>query len=143
MRVQKKEIIHILEKREIEMIQTVKAELLQTTPSHISLPAETSTDEKVTLPAQPAVIEQLPPKPADQTQPTVAVKTEEQTVPTIGTPPIPQQYQLPKATLSKEQQLNLLRERFLKDEVTEETYNKLSSEIESSPDKDRRDPEDP
>ena len=126
LRKQKKEIIHILEKREIEIIQTVKAELLQTTPSHISLPSETSIEGKVTLPAQPVVIERLPPKPADQTQPIKA----------IGTPPMPQQYQLPKAALSKEQQLNLLRERFLKGEVTEEIYNKLRSEIESSPDKD-------
>jgi hypothetical protein len=135
-RKQKKEIIHILEKREIEMIQTVKAELLSTTPSHISLPAETSTEGKVTLPAQPVVIEQLPPKSADQTQPTTISQTEEPAIIAIGTPPMPQQYQLPKTALSKEQQLNLLRERFLKGEVTEETYNKLRSEIESSPESD-------
>jgi uncharacterized membrane protein len=128
---QKKEIIHILEKREIELIQTVKAELLQTTPSHILLSAETSQEGKMTLPDKPVVIAQLPPKPVDQTQPTVAVKTEEQPINAIGTVPIPQQYQLPKATLSEEQQLNLLRERFLKGEVTEEIYNKLRSEIET------------
>ena len=91
----------------------------------------------MTLPAaQPVVIEQLPPKPADQTQPTTVSQTEEKPITAIGTPPMPQQYQLPKATLSKEQQLNLLRERLLKGEVTEGTYNKLRSEIESSPDKD-------
>jgi hypothetical protein len=48
----------------------------------------------------------------------------------IGTTPVPQQYQLPKEILSQEQQLNLLRERFLKGEVKEETYHKLRTEIE-------------
>jgi uncharacterized membrane protein len=116
LRKQKKEIIHILEKREYEVIQTVKAELMQTTPSHMSLPGETPTEGIVSLPAQP----------------TVTTTNEGQPMKAIGTTPLPQQYQLPKATLSKEQELKLLRERFLKGEVSEEIYGKLRSEIEGS-----------
>jgi uncharacterized membrane protein len=120
LRKQKKEIVHILEKREYEVIQTVKAELMQTTPSHVSLPGETPTEGIVSLPAQP----------------TVTTTNEGQPMKAIGTTPLPQQYQLPKATLSKEQELKLLRERFLKGEVSEETYNKLRSEIEGSHEQD-------
>ena len=41
------------------------------------------------------------------------------------------QYQLPKATLSKVQRLELLEERFLRGEVTEETYKELKTKIEA------------
>jgi hypothetical protein len=86
-RKQKKEIVHILEKREYEVIQTVKAELMQTTPTQVALPGEVSVEGKVEI---------LP-------QPTVATTTEEQSVKAIGKTPIPEEYQLPKATISEEQ----------------------------------------
>jgi hypothetical protein len=41
------------------------------------------------------------------------------------------QYQLPQATLTKEQRLGLLQERFLRGEVTEETYKELKAQIEA------------
>jgi hypothetical protein len=45
--------------------------------------------------------------------------------------PLEPQYQLPKATLSKVQRLELLEERFLRGEVTEETYKELKTKIEA------------
>jgi len=53
-------------------------------------------------------------------------------IPTIaGQPIIPVQYQLPRAILTKEQKLELLEERFLLGEVTEETYKELKEKLES------------
>jgi hypothetical protein len=45
--------------------------------------------------------------------------------------PIKTQYQLPKATLSKTQRLELLEERFLRGEVDLETYKELKTKIEA------------
>jgi hypothetical protein len=71
----------------LEVIQTVKAELMQTTPTQVDLLGEASVEGKVEI---------LP-------QPTVATTTEEQSVKAIGKTPIPEEYQLPKATISEEQ----------------------------------------
>jgi hypothetical protein len=58
-------------------------------------------------------------------------------IPTItGQPTIPVQYQLPRAILTKEQKLELLEERFLLGEVTEETYKELKEKLESGKEKD-------
>ena len=49
---------------------------------------------------------------------------------------IPSAYLLPKALLSREQKLELLKERFILGEVSEETYKELKAELESSENKD-------
>ena len=51
--------------------------------------------------------------------------------PALATP-LQSQEQLPLVTITKTQQLNLLRERFLRGEVTEETYKELKAEIKGS-----------
>ena len=73
----------------------MKAELLQTTPSHIALSGETTQ----VLPTQPTVIDQLP-KPETKALPAASEKNDIDTIKTVGTIPVPQQYQLPKETLS-------------------------------------------
>jgi uncharacterized membrane protein len=133
LRKQKKEIIHIITEQRKEVIETVRAELLPTTPSHLALPGETAAKTETPTIAQPVVTDQLTDaeKPA---LPKTTEQTEEDPIPTVGTVPISQEFQLPKNTLSKEQQLNLLKERFLKGDVTEEAYNKLRAEIEGKSD---------
>jgi len=129
-RKQKQEVIQVIREQRNEVIQTVKAELLQTVPSHIALPGGTKQITKEVLTAQPTVIDQLP-EPEIKALPAPTIKTNEEPVKVVGATPIQQQFQLPKETLTKEQELKLLRERFLKGEVTEETYNKLRTEIEA------------
>ena len=131
----KQEVIQIIREQREEVIQTVRAELLPFTPTHLTLPGESKPISNTILPAQPMIIDQLS-KPETKALPTATEKKDEESIKVVGTTPISQQFQLPKATLSKEQQLNLLRERFLKGEVIEVTFNKLRSEIEGSSDKD-------
>ena len=61
-------------------------------------------------------------------------------LPVFESPVISPQYQLPRARLTKEQRLDLLEERLLLGEVSEETYKELKTKIESSkeePDKEK------
>jgi hypothetical protein len=53
-------------------------------------------------------------------------------VPVFESPVISPQYQLPRARLTKDQRLDLLEERLLLGEVSEETYKELKTKIESS-----------
>ena len=75
---------------------------------------------------------ELPVPTITQAQPQVT--TGVTSAPSLAAPGVKPLLQLPQATLTKAQQLNLLRERFLRGEVTEETYNKLRAEIEGSTD---------
>jgi hypothetical protein len=121
----------VFKRRKALRIPTVRAELLQTTPSHLTLPGETSRiNGSAQLQAtQSKVLDQLP-TPVVEAQPSIPATTEKAPVPSLAPAPVTTQFQLPQATLTKAQQLHLLRERFLKGEVTEETYNKLRAEIE-------------
>ena len=125
--------IFIYNKRKVEKIPVVRAELMQVIPKHISLnrdKPEVSTTQSIT----PKVFDQLP-TPQNQTQP--AFHNQDKQVPVLPSKtshsPAPIQYQLPQATLSKEQRLGLLNERFLRGEVTEDTYKELKAEIEGKP----------
>jgi hypothetical protein len=59
---------------------------------------------------------------------------DEETVISLEGKTIPVTYQLPRAVLTKEQELKLLRERFLLRDISEETYKEMKTEIESSED---------
>lgn len=112
----------IYRKRQAEKVPVLKAELEYKPPELVELPG-------ITTPAAGAAAQPELPSTAAQAQPQVAAGV----APTPALTPTPGQAvpQLPQATLSKAQQLNLLRERFLRAEVTEETYNKLRAEIET------------
>jgi hypothetical protein len=101
-------------------IPTVKAELLHKPPELLALPG---------APLKEGDIEPTPelPTPTGQIQPQVA--TGNVPAPSLGPTPAQPQYQLPQATLTKTQKLNLLQERFLRGEVDLETYKELKAEI--------------
>jgi hypothetical protein len=101
--------IYLFKKRKTAKIPVLKAELMKVVPKHMALPGELSGGEMAEpLGSQKIISEQLP-------------------VPA----PIETQYQLPKATLSKTQRLELLEERFLRGEVDLETYKELKTKIEA------------
>ncbi len=121
----------LFKKRKAPEIPTVKAELLQVPSKPLVLPSVTPiVKETGPLAPQTIVSEQLP-TPTMQVQPSGETPSEKVPVPTLATTTIETQFQLPKATLSKAQRLDLLQERFLKGEVTEDTYKKLRAEIEA------------
>jgi hypothetical protein len=92
-------------------IPYVKSELLYKPPKHLGLLGEGKQKKKdLELPAGEIAIQAL------------------------GTTPMPTSYQLPEAALTKDQELKLLRERFLMGDITEETYRELKTEIVSSDD---------
>ena len=126
----------IYKKYRAAKIPTVRAELLYAPPEHITFPGVTPGVEGVKpLPMQPTVSEQLI-TPTMQAQPTIAAGGEKAPVPTLAPTPVTSQFQLPKDTLTKEQQLGLLQERFLRGEVSEETYKELKAKLESGSDGD-------
>jgi hypothetical protein len=95
-------------------IPVVKAELIKVVPKHMALPGELSDDEMTEpLMTQNIISEQLP-----------------------ASTPMETKYQLPKATLSKAQRLELLEERFLRGEVDLETYKEIKTKIEAQNGKD-------
>jgi hypothetical protein len=100
----------------------LKAEIEYKPPTLAELPG-------LTTPAAGAAAQPELPSTVAQAQPQVASGVTP--VPALAPTPGQGVPQLPQATLSKAQQLNLLRERFLRGEVTEETYNKLRTEIET------------
>jgi len=115
-------------------IPTVRAELLHAPPEHIAFLGVTHSIEGAKpLPTQPTVSKQLA-STTMQAQPTIAVVTEKTTAPALAPTPMTPQYQLPKETLTKEQQLGLLQERFLRGEVSEEMYKELKAKIEKGSD---------
>ena len=119
-------------KRKAVKITTVQAEILQGPPEHIALPTTTPiVDIATPLAAQPIVSEQLP-SPTVQVQPSVTIPTKPTSTPTLAPITMEPQFQLPKATLSKTQKLELLKERFLRDEADQETYKELEAEIKSN-----------
>jgi uncharacterized membrane protein len=128
----------IYKKRKAAEIPTVRAELIHAQPEHIVLPSAVSVVEGVKpLPHQHIILDQLP-TPKVQAQPAAQTTSEilPTPTPTLAPTPLSTEFQLPQATLSKAQQLHLLKERLLKSEIVEETYNKLRAEIEGNPDKD-------
>jgi hypothetical protein len=111
----------LFKKRKAPEMPTVKAELLQVPSKPLVLPTATpSVKEPGPLPASPA-----PPVVSDQLP-----------APIKAPAPVETQYQLPKATLSKVQRLELLDERFLRGEVDLETYKELKTKIEGQGDGD-------
>ena len=121
----------VLKKRKAIKLPTVQAEMLRAAPEPIALPSATPSADITPLAARAIVSEQLP-SPKVQVQPSEdTIPSERVPAPSLAPTTIGTQFQLPKATLSKTQRLGLLQERFLRGEVTEETYNKLRAEIES------------
>ncbi len=93
-------------------IPTVRAELMYKVPPHLALPeGETKAEEEQLLPG-----------------------TEGEAVPVLGAPGTPSRYQLPKAILTKKQRLDILEERFILGEITEETYKELKRKYEKEED---------
>ena len=126
----------LFKKRKASEIPTVKAELLQIPSKPLVLPTATPrVKEAGPLPSPPIISEQLP-SPLVQVQPTGETPSEKVPVPTLAPAPIQTQYQLPQATLSKTQKLELLEERFLRGEVDLETYKELKTKIEAHTGKD-------
>jgi len=121
----------LLKKQKAMKLPTVQAEMLRAPPASIALPTATSSADIATpLPAQPIVSEQLP-SPKVQVQPSEdSIPSERVSTPTLSPAPVKPEFQLPQATLTREQQLGLLQERLLRGEVTEQIYIKLRSEIE-------------
>jgi uncharacterized membrane protein len=110
-------------KKKAKEVPVLKAEIEYKPPTLAELPG-------ITTPAAGTAAKPELPSTAGQAQ--VQVASGVTPVPSLA--PVSGQTvpQLPQATLSKSQQLNLLRERFLRGEVTEDTYNKLRTEIETS-----------
>jgi hypothetical protein len=101
--------IFVYKAKKDKEIPTVKAELMYKPPPHLALPeGETKGEEEILLPG-----------------------AEEKIVPTLGGPGISTRYQLPKAVLTKKQELKLLREKFLLGEIDKETYKEMKNEIEN------------
>ena len=94
-------------------IPYVKSELLSKPPEHLRLPGISGKPE-------PGL--ELP-----------AAVGEDGVIALEGTA-IPMTHRLPKAVLTKDQELKLLREKFLMGDITEETYRELKTEIETSKD---------
>jgi uncharacterized membrane protein len=120
-------------KRRIARIPTVKAELLKPSPESRVLPSpQFDGITKKPLTPSSTVPDKLPTK-GGQVQPTINIPIEK--IPVKLTAPVTSvktQYQLPQETLTKNQKLGLLNERFLRGEVTEKTYKELKAEIEKS-----------
>jgi len=124
--------VMIHKKRKAEKIPVVRAELMKAAPKHLALPGEISSSKiPEPLAPQPKILEQLP-APRTQVQPLKTANGKTAPIPTPTKTPVQPQYQLPQITLSKSQKLGLLQERFLRGEITEETYNKLKVEIEGN-----------
>jgi hypothetical protein len=110
--------LFIYRKKKAAKIPTLRAEILHAPPAHL-FPGETPIMKDVeSLSSQPTVSEQL--------------ATQKVSVPSLAPTPMKPQLQLPQATLSTAQKLNLLQERLLRGEVDLETYKELKTEIESS-----------
>jgi uncharacterized membrane protein len=126
-------MLFIYRKKKAKEVPVLKAEIEYKPPTLAELPG-------LTTPAAGAAAQPELPSTVAQAQPQVASGVT--AVPALAPTPGQGVPQLPQATLSKAQQLNLLRERFLKGEVTEETYNKLRAEIETPGTEDKETVED-
>jgi hypothetical protein len=105
-------------------IPYVKSEILSEPPEHLALP-------KVT--GKPIEIKGL--FGAGETGDSeLGLTTPIKGAITLNGKTVPAEFQLPKAIFTKDQELKLLREKFLLGDISEETYNKLRTEIESSED---------
>ncbi len=95
-------------------IPYVKSELLSKPPKHLALPRGRIGDEQEPM---------LPP-------------VDEESIPALdkGGPGIPTEYQLPKAVLTKKQRLDILEERFILGEISEESYKELKIKYEKKED---------
>ena len=103
--------MYLFYKRKVARIPTVRAELLPPKPEQKTL--STPYDEEVKpLQSEPQVLQNLPSQDI-------------------------QVQQLPQSTLTNAQKLNLLKERLIRGEVTEDTYKELKKEIEDSQDSDK------
>ena len=123
-------LIYIYKKPKAVKIPVVRAELMKAAPKHLALPSEIPGGEIAeSLAPQSKILDQLP-KSIIQAPTSDKTPSEKIPIPTLAQAPVKTQYQLPQVTLTKNQELHLLRERFLKGEVTEEIYKKLRSEIE-------------
>jgi hypothetical protein len=90
-------------------IPTLRAELMSKPPDHLALSGgETIVEDERML-----------------------AGTEGGGLPSLGAPGAPTQYQLPKAVLTKAQELKLLREKFLLGEIDKDIYKEMKAEIES------------
>ena len=115
-------------KRKAEKIPVVRAELIQKVPNHINKTGEIlGTNIQHPL-FRPSINSNLPTS-TTQDQLVISSGNKPELAPSFTYKSLQPQYQLPKTTLSKEQKLGLLQERFLRGEVTEETFKKLKSEI--------------
>jgi uncharacterized membrane protein len=104
--------IFVYKAKKAKEIPTVKAELMYKPPPHLALPeGETKAEEELLLPG-----------------------VDEETASLLGTPGAPSRYQLPKAILTKKQRLDILEERFILGEITEETYKELKSKYQKEED---------
>jgi parallel beta-helix repeat protein len=100
--------------------QTLIQQPVISSDDFVSAPTTTTSTAKDVSTSTSTITSKATPIPEAQAQ-----------TPTLPPTQITSEFQLQKATLTKNQQLNLLRERFLIGEVTEETYNKLRGEIET------------
>ena len=110
--------IFIYRTKKAKKIPLVKAELLQKLPEQLTLPrTEPQIKDGSILPSN-------------------EVKT-----PTLDSKAMPTQYQLPRAILTKKQELKLLREKFLLGDIDKDTYKEMKAEIESTEDEPELDDE--
>jgi uncharacterized membrane protein len=124
-------VLVLYKKRKATEIPTVKAELIHAPAKPLVLPSITSSVRGAgPLPSPTLVSEQLP-TPKVQVQPSGTISSQTISVPSLAPTTIETQFQLPKATLSKAQKLELLEERFLRGEVDLETYKELKTKIEA------------
>ncbi len=114
-------VVLVYKRTKAKEIPTYRAELILTPPTpKPSSGALTLGTEIGVKPGLPTPISQIQTQVGDGKAPVPML------APKVAKPVL----QLPQATLSKTQQLNLLRERLLRGEISEEIYNKLRSEIE-------------
>ncbi len=142
-------VIQLIRKRKKEQesgFPTVEAVTVKPTTSIISEIASKQPTVQQTIIQQPTIssgyvitapivtsptAEERPSSTATITPTVTPIPEAQAQAPTLPQTLVTPEFQLPKVTLTKEQQLHLLRERFLKGEVTEETYKKLRTEIET------------
>jgi uncharacterized protein YjbI with pentapeptide repeats len=121
--------IWVYKTKESRKVQVVKAELIPAPPQHILPTGTISSETPSPLPAPSISAEQLPTSADEGLIPTIV--SEKVPTPSLAPTPVKPEYQLPQETLSTSQQLGLLKERFLRGEVSEETYKELKAGIEA------------
>ncbi len=105
-------------------IPYVKSELLSEPPEHLVLPG---------ISGKPSEISALLGTDT-QTSTELRAATTVKGAITLEGRTIPAEFQLPKAVLTKDQELKLLREKFLMGEISEDMYRELKAEIQESKD---------